>query len=216
MQGDDRVRHCDQCRLNVYNLSAMSKDEAERLISEREGRLCISYFQRPDGTILTRDCPKGLRGLAQRALGVGIWITAACVAFFSATFALASGARGSGALRLSWFGPFRQISARCYRIEEWLGLPQPWRSQWGFLPGSFHYSGVMWGDFAPPFEELSPSEQNDIRQLQHYAQIIAPELANSSDESQLSQAIEDWRIAREIEDAPNYRSVNRTGRESER
>jgi hypothetical protein len=67
MQGDDRVRYCGQCQLNVYNLSDMTRSEAERLINETEGRLCVSYFQRADGTILTRDCPVGLR-LARRAV----------------------------------------------------------------------------------------------------------------------------------------------------
>ena len=32
MQGDDRVRHCDACDLNVYNLSEMSRGEAEQLV----------------------------------------------------------------------------------------------------------------------------------------------------------------------------------------
>jgi hypothetical protein len=66
MRGDDRVRHCDQCRLNVYNLSEMTRTEAERLLAEREGRTCVRYFRRHDGTVLTRDCPVGLQALRQR------------------------------------------------------------------------------------------------------------------------------------------------------
>lgn len=61
MKGDERVRACAQCRLNVYNLSEMSKPEAEKLILEKEGRLCVRFFRRADGTILTKDCPVGLR-----------------------------------------------------------------------------------------------------------------------------------------------------------
>ncbi len=200
MQGDDRVRHCDQCRLNVYNLSAMSKDEAERLISEREGRLCISYFQRPDGTILTRDCPKGLRGLAQRALGVGIWITAACVAFFSATFALASGPRGSGALRLFLFRPFDQVAARSYRVTQWLGIPETWTGGCYWIPGSFRCTGIMWGSETPPFDELPENEQADIFQDQHYAELLDPKRSDRPSEERLADAISDWRFAREFDD----------------
>lgn len=55
----DRVRFCDQCRMNVYNLSAMTELEAERLLRRHEGRLCVRYYRRRDGTILTQDCPVG-------------------------------------------------------------------------------------------------------------------------------------------------------------
>lgn len=66
MAGDDRVRFCSQCKLHVYDLSAMSRAEAESLIREREGRTCVRFFRRQDGTILTRDCPVGLRAVRQR------------------------------------------------------------------------------------------------------------------------------------------------------
>ncbi len=57
MSGDDRVRFCHDCRLNVYNLSAMTRAEAEALVREKEGRLCVRFYRRKDGTVLTRDCP---------------------------------------------------------------------------------------------------------------------------------------------------------------
>jgi hypothetical protein len=60
MEGDDRTRFCSHCRLNVYNLSEMSTAEAEDLIRSREGRLCVRYYQRTDGRVMTKDCPKGL------------------------------------------------------------------------------------------------------------------------------------------------------------
>jgi hypothetical protein len=68
MRGDDRVRFCGQCKLNVYNLTDMPRDEAENLIHEREGRLCVRFFKRDDGTVLTRDCPVGLRAVRQRLI----------------------------------------------------------------------------------------------------------------------------------------------------
>src|SRR5688500_16534157 len=66
MEGTDWVRYCGHCRLNVYNLSALSRPEAESLIQEKEGRLCAAYFQRRDGTILTSDCPVGLQAVRRR------------------------------------------------------------------------------------------------------------------------------------------------------
>lgn len=56
MRGDDRVRHCDQCRQSVYNLSELSRTEAEALLREKEGRACVQFYRRPDGSIVTRRC----------------------------------------------------------------------------------------------------------------------------------------------------------------
>ncbi len=66
MKGDNKVRHCDLCGLNVYNLSALRRPDAEKLIQEREGRLCVRYYLRADGTVLTADCPVGLRAVRLR------------------------------------------------------------------------------------------------------------------------------------------------------
>lgn len=66
MRGDDQVRFCDHCQLNVYNISELSKLEAQRLIASTEGRLCARLYRRVDGTILTKDCPVGLRALRLR------------------------------------------------------------------------------------------------------------------------------------------------------
>lgn len=61
MHGDERVRHCEDCRLQVFDLSALSRADAEALVRERTGRLCVRMTRRADGTVLTRDCPEGLR-----------------------------------------------------------------------------------------------------------------------------------------------------------
>jgi hypothetical protein len=66
MSGDDRAHHCRECNLNVYNLSEMTGSEAEQLIASREGRLCVRFYRRADGTIITRDCPRALKKLIQR------------------------------------------------------------------------------------------------------------------------------------------------------
>jgi hypothetical protein len=66
MIGDERVRFCGQCSLNVYNLSSMSRSDAESLIARNEGRLCVRFYRRHDGSIITRDCPIGLRAIRRR------------------------------------------------------------------------------------------------------------------------------------------------------
>ena len=67
MSGDARVRHCTLCSLNVYNFAEMTRDEVHQLIAKTEGRICARLYQRADGTVLTRDCPTGLRALRRRA-----------------------------------------------------------------------------------------------------------------------------------------------------
>jgi hypothetical protein len=59
MIGDARSRFCESCQLHVFNVAAMTADEATALIHEREGRLCVRLFRRADGTVLTSDCPVG-------------------------------------------------------------------------------------------------------------------------------------------------------------
>lgn len=68
MTGDDKSRFCDSCKLNVYNISSMSLEEAEQLIIAKEGKLCVRFYRRSDGTILTKDCPKGLKLVRDRLL----------------------------------------------------------------------------------------------------------------------------------------------------
>jgi len=66
MYGHERKRFCKECKLSVYNLSGMTRNEAERLVTNSEGRLCVRFYRRPDGTIITQDCPVGWAKLKQR------------------------------------------------------------------------------------------------------------------------------------------------------
>ena len=83
MVGDERVRFCGQCELNVYNLSAMTKAQAENLIVRTEGRLCVRFYRRTDGSILTQDCPVGLRALRQRMSRIRRAVAAGLLGFFA-------------------------------------------------------------------------------------------------------------------------------------
>jgi hypothetical protein len=83
MYGNERVRFCGECQLNVYNLSEMSKADAERLIVHAEGRLCVRYYQRKDGSIITQNCPVGLRALKQRVSRIATAITSVLLSFLA-------------------------------------------------------------------------------------------------------------------------------------
>lgn len=67
MAGDERVRHCSLCSLNVYNFAEMTAGEVRNLLQRTEGRVCARLYRRADGTVLTRDCPTGIRALRRRA-----------------------------------------------------------------------------------------------------------------------------------------------------
>ena len=79
MAGDDRVRYCPQCNLNVYNFSAMTSIEIQQIVAARTGRLCARFYQRTDGTMLTKDCPVGVRAATWRACGAATAALAALV-----------------------------------------------------------------------------------------------------------------------------------------
>jgi hypothetical protein len=89
MTGNERVRLCDSCQLNVYNFSEMTRAEIDSLIRKTEGRLCGRIYKREDGTVITRDCPVGLRAVRLKvtkfAGAVFATILAACSISFSQT-----------------------------------------------------------------------------------------------------------------------------------
>jgi hypothetical protein len=116
MDGDARVRHCELCMKNVYNLSEMTRAEAEALIKEKEGHLCVRYYQRPDGTVLTEDCPVALRAIRRRLRWIGAGV-AALFTFAVGIFAHAqsNSANGSG-------GATRRSAVRLFG---WLSPPAP-------------------------------------------------------------------------------------------
>jgi len=87
MAGDDRVRHCAECNLNVYNFAAMTGFEIAELLANRQGRrVCARIYRRADGTMITQDCPKGLRAVIRRVSRVA---GAAFAAAMSLNFAVA-------------------------------------------------------------------------------------------------------------------------------
>lgn len=86
MVGDHKSRFCGQCEKNVYNLSAMTREEAELLVLSKEGNLCVQLWKRTDGTVITADCPVGLRRKRMKlaaVIAVGSGLATSALAVFA-------------------------------------------------------------------------------------------------------------------------------------
>jgi hypothetical protein len=66
MKGDARARFCEQCGLNVYDVQNLTAAEVKEILEKKEGKVCGLLFFRADGTLITKDCPKGLAAIAAR------------------------------------------------------------------------------------------------------------------------------------------------------
>lgn len=115
MTGDEKVRRCALCKLDVYDISSMKRDEAEAFVASRLGveRTCIRFFRRADGTVLTRDCPVGVRAAWKKVM----WIAAA---LFAGGFAAAAMFVPRGADGVPQVTPLKQIDAF---VRKQLGQP---------------------------------------------------------------------------------------------
>lgn len=109
MPGDHKVRFCSLCGLNVYNLSALDRREAQALVREREGRLCVRFYRRADGSVLTADCPIGLRAARLR------------LARLAGVMATLLAAAGGGFWERALRGVFSRSAARNAPVQAGLG-----------------------------------------------------------------------------------------------
>ena len=119
MVGDARVRFCGSCKLNVYNLSDMSRAEAETLVRQAEGddgkaHLCVRFYQRADGTMITADCPVGLLARATRGVRRRVAFYASCGAALTLT-------------SLSWARGQQNRSPFSDEVAAIAADPQAWR-----------------------------------------------------------------------------------------
>jgi hypothetical protein len=53
MIGNDEVRFCSHCAKNVHDISAMTRQKAEKLVKKSNGNLCIRYVKTPTGKLIT-------------------------------------------------------------------------------------------------------------------------------------------------------------------
>lgn len=95
MTGDDKMRFCGECKLHVLNAAAMTDEEVMRALQRTltGERVCMRLYRRTDGTFLTRNCPKGLQLLRQRAQEA----VRRVAALFSGTLALLMACAASAA-----------------------------------------------------------------------------------------------------------------------
>lgn len=86
MKGSDSVRFCHLCHLNVYNIANLTDKEAEAVLSKGKdgGRVCALLYRRPDGTIVTDNCPRALRKVRDASK----WLKAKVIAASTLVMAL--------------------------------------------------------------------------------------------------------------------------------
>jgi hypothetical protein len=86
MVGNDQVRFCEHCSLDVHNLSVMTRNQAQRLVARSNGRLCVRYHSDSRGKPLTLPLAQKLHRINRRvsriaagAFGATLSITSAVV-----------------------------------------------------------------------------------------------------------------------------------------
>ena len=156
MEGDERVRRCALCKLNVYNLSEMNREDAAALVSQTEGRLCVRYYQRRDGTLITRDCPVGIRAIRKRLASV----VACAFVLFTAGIAFASNLSRRGPMAYDSSTLLRDAKDRLRQTDpfksvlNWIDPPQPSHAVVG---------NVLMGAVAAPIPIRPSAPQNPSR-----------------------------------------------------
>jgi len=83
MIGNDQVRFCEHCNLDVHNLSRMTRSQAERLVARSNGRLCIRYHHDPTGRPVTLPVGQRLHRISRR-------VSRIAAGAFSATLSVTS------------------------------------------------------------------------------------------------------------------------------
>jgi hypothetical protein len=109
MHGTHRVRSCNLCDKQVFNISELTRQEVEALVLAHAGKLCVTYYQRSDGTIMLADCTyheqRGgwLPAIAAASLfGIGVIATPPAVDDELANLEIYSGGLGGIGEQVSW------------------------------------------------------------------------------------------------------------------
>jgi hypothetical protein len=66
MVGNDQVRFCEHCSLEVHNLSLTTRNQAQRLVARSNGRLCVRYHHDSAGKPLTLPVRQKLHRINRR------------------------------------------------------------------------------------------------------------------------------------------------------
>ncbi len=74
MTGDEKVRFCSSCEKDIYNLSAMSRQKAEKLVEDSSGKICVRYEKNSQGKIVTAP-PKFTQITRRATIAAGVLAT---------------------------------------------------------------------------------------------------------------------------------------------
>jgi hypothetical protein len=86
----------------------MNRAEAQELVASASGRVCVRFYRRADGTVLTTNCPIGLRAARAKVAAGLARIAAALALLLAGALALGLG-RVPGAARLRSMEPFATV-----------------------------------------------------------------------------------------------------------
>ncbi|MEP6636434.1 MAG: ankyrin repeat domain-containing protein [Acidobacteriota bacterium] len=108
MIGNDQVRFCEHCSLEVHNLSLLTRNQAQRLVARSNGRLCVRYHHDSTGKPITLPVRQKLYRINRR-------VSQIAAGAFTATLSLSSAMAQNSASSQSgdWHPPnANQPSAR--------------------------------------------------------------------------------------------------------
>jgi hypothetical protein len=155
MVGGDTMRRCNDCKLNVYHVENLTSKEVAALLKTdmaQSGNLCVRLYRRADGTLLTKDCPRGLAKV--RALSARLYRTVAATlaAILAGSGVLAQDNATKPAGDKPKVVPHRLMGKIC--------PPPGWKANAGVSPtktdsGSGHQS------LAPDQNKAQPTAQED-------------------------------------------------------
>ncbi len=118
----ERARFCGQCKKNVYDIASMSTSEAELFLQHvamTSGSVCLQIYRRADGTVITDDCPVGLRRVRD------FWrkVKTSAAAFFALAFTQGAAQAGDSPAckveRTAGFAPIQQIRGESSAPMNW-------------------------------------------------------------------------------------------------
>lgn len=127
MKGDEKRRVCAQCDCYVLKATQMTDEEvAEAITRAASGqRVCMQFYKRADGTILTKNCSVGVAAMRERAGRFVRWVASAVAVLLSSALGAARADDGSFAndpaggttTKQHWRGSVKDSSASGSQIK---------------------------------------------------------------------------------------------------
>lgn len=187
MSGDERSRFCRMCKKNVYNISEMTSEEAEKFLQQNVGLACLRFFRREDGTIVTDSCPRILRGarnflrVIRQAVAVVIGVV------LSASVSSAQGSKTGQKFEKQSSGPVSTKSSvrSKYRVRQ--GFVADPIAPWNLLQ-------LTTGDFALSLESEVYMEKEKLF-IREDQPLLKTERRPASDKKRQGRCLGDFTVA---------------------